>query len=109
MDRRRSARGARFASLRASLRATRGHVSPVARVRAMRVLVVGAAGMLGRKLAKRLVEDGALGSETVSRLTLVDIAKAEPPPPPKPSRSINWSPTLLPTESPPTWCRAVPT
>jgi nucleoside-diphosphate-sugar epimerase len=45
----------------------------------MRVLVVGAAGMLGRKLAKRLVEDGALGSEPVSRLTLADVAKAEPP------------------------------
>jgi nucleoside-diphosphate-sugar epimerase len=45
----------------------------------MRVLVVGAAGMLGRKLAKRLVEDGALGSEPVSRLTLVDVAKAGPP------------------------------
>ncbi len=37
--------------------------------------------MLGRKLAKRLVEDGGLGGEPVSRLTLADVTEPEPPAP----------------------------
>lgn len=46
----------------------------------MHVLVIGAAGMVGRKLVERLAgEDGALGWE-ISRLTLVDVI--EPPVPP---------------------------
>lgn len=43
----------------------------------MRILIVGAAGMVGRKLVERLVRDGALGAEPVSELTLVDLARAE--------------------------------
>src|SRR4051794_23277135 len=38
----------------------------------MRILVLGAAGMLGGKLVERLVRDGRLGSEPISQLTLVD-------------------------------------
>ena len=39
----------------------------------MRILVTGAAGMIGRKLTERLARDGALGSESIDRLVLVDV------------------------------------
>jgi D-erythronate 2-dehydrogenase len=39
----------------------------------MRILIVGGAGMLGRKLAARLAQDGALGSSSISDLSLVDV------------------------------------
>ena len=45
----------------------------------MRILIVGAAGMLGRKLAGRLAKDGALGSAPISQLSLVDVVPADPP------------------------------
>ena len=45
----------------------------------MHVLVVGAAGMLGRKLVERLVLDGAVGNNRVTRLTLVDAVQPAPP------------------------------
>ena len=38
------------------------------RLRSVQILVTGAAGMLGRKLAERLARDGALGGEPVERL-----------------------------------------
>jgi D-erythronate 2-dehydrogenase len=44
----------------------------------MRILVIGAAGMLGGKLVDRLVRDGCLGSERISQLTLVDLVVTEP-------------------------------
>ena len=44
----------------------------------MRVLVIGAAGMLGRKLAQRLLEDGALGSVPIESLTVADVTPAAP-------------------------------
>jgi nucleoside-diphosphate-sugar epimerase len=44
----------------------------------MRILVIGAAGMLGRKLVERLARDGRLGSERISHLSLVDLGVAEP-------------------------------
>ena len=34
----------------------------------MRVLIIGAAGMLGRKLSERLVGDGSLGTQPISVL-----------------------------------------
>ena len=43
----------------------------------MRILVIGAAGMLGGKLVERLVRDGRLGPERISQLTLVDRVAAE--------------------------------
>lgn len=39
----------------------------------MHILILGAAGMVGRKLAERLARDGALGDTAISRLTLQDI------------------------------------
>ncbi len=39
----------------------------------MRVLILGAAGMLGRKLAERLAGDGSLAGETVTALDLIDV------------------------------------
>lgn len=45
----------------------------------MHVLVVGAAGMLGRKLAERLAREGMLGTTVIDRLTLADMVAAAPP------------------------------
>ena len=39
----------------------------------MHILVTGAAGMIGRKLAVRLVKDGQLNGQTIDRLTLIDV------------------------------------
>jgi D-erythronate 2-dehydrogenase len=39
----------------------------------MHILITGAAGMIGRKLTERLVTDRALGSETIDKLTLLDV------------------------------------
>jgi nucleoside-diphosphate-sugar epimerase len=46
----------------------------------VRILVTGAAGMIGRKLVERLAQDGALGSERVSSLVLADLVEPAPPP-----------------------------
>src|SRR5690606_36487449 len=45
----------------------------------MHILIIGAAGMVGRKLTERLVRDGALGGKAITRATLHDIV--EPPAP----------------------------
>ena len=47
----------------------------------MHVLITGAAGMIGRKLADRLAQDGSLHGKPVERLTLLDIV-----PPAKPAQ-----------------------
>src|SRR5687767_14966516 len=39
----------------------------------MNVLIIGGAGMIGRKLAGRLARDGALGGKAISSLTLYDV------------------------------------
>jgi len=39
----------------------------------MHVLILGAAGMIGRKLTARLVADGAVAGREIDRLTLVDV------------------------------------
>ncbi|HEY7104459.1 MAG TPA: D-erythronate dehydrogenase [Mycobacteriales bacterium] len=39
----------------------------------MHVLILGAAGMIGRKLTARLVADGNVGGRGIERLTLVDV------------------------------------
>jgi nucleoside-diphosphate-sugar epimerase len=44
----------------------------------MRVLVLGAAGMLGRKLAERLAGDADLGAGRISEMLLVDVIPAPP-------------------------------
>ena len=40
----------------------------------MRILIIGAAGMLGRKLSERLTRDRALGTQAITALTLADLA-----------------------------------
>ena len=45
----------------------------------MYVLIIGAAGMLGSKLAARLLRDGRVGGRTVERLTLADVVRPQPP------------------------------
>jgi len=45
----------------------------------MHVLIIGGAGMIGRKLAARIAADGFLGGRAVEDMTLHDIAPAIPP------------------------------
>ncbi|MGX9393304.1 D-erythronate dehydrogenase [Nitrobacteraceae bacterium UC4446_H13] len=45
----------------------------------MHILVLGAAGMVGRKLTERLVRDGRLGSREITRLTLQDVVAPQNP------------------------------
>ncbi|MGY2050748.1 D-erythronate dehydrogenase [Methylobacterium sp. JK268] len=45
----------------------------------MHILILGAAGMVGRKLLARLVQDGSLGGEAITRLTLHDVVAPEAP------------------------------
>src|SRR5687767_6972064 len=45
----------------------------------MHILIIGAAGMVGRKLTERLVADGRLGRDEVTALTLADVI--DPPAP----------------------------
>jgi D-erythronate 2-dehydrogenase len=43
------------------------------------VLIVGAAGMIGRKLTARLVADGQVGDQPLERLTVADVVPPEQP------------------------------
>src|SRR6478672_8815269 len=45
----------------------------------MKVLIIGGAGMIGRKLAERLAKDGAIAGKPVSKLTLYDVVPATAP------------------------------
>ena len=45
----------------------------------MHVMIIGAAGMVGRKLTERLAADGRLGTRDVDRLTLVDVVAPAAP------------------------------
>jgi nucleoside-diphosphate-sugar epimerase len=45
----------------------------------MHVLVIGAAGMIGRKLVARIAKEGGIGGRPVSRLTLVDVVAPAAP------------------------------
>ena len=45
----------------------------------MHVLVLGAAGMIGRKLTARLVADGNVGGHAIEGLTLVDVILPQQP------------------------------
>ncbi|MCU0855571.1 MAG: SDR family oxidoreductase, partial [Rhodobacteraceae bacterium] len=46
----------------------------------MRILVIGAAGMIGRKLAARLAADGTVGGQAITELHLVDVTVPPEPP-----------------------------
>jgi nucleoside-diphosphate-sugar epimerase len=45
----------------------------------MKVLIIGGAGMIGRKLAERLAKDGTLAGKAISKLTLYDVFPAAVP------------------------------
>ncbi len=45
----------------------------------MHIMIIGAAGMIGQRLAERLAQAGKLGGNEITRFTLVDVV---PPPPP---------------------------
>ena len=45
----------------------------------MKVLIIGGAGMIGRKLAERLARDGKLGDKAISSLTLHDVVEGAAP------------------------------
>ena len=45
----------------------------------MRILVTGAAGMIGRKLVARLIKDGRLNGKPISAIALIDVVAAEFP------------------------------
>ena len=45
----------------------------------MHVAIIGAAGMLGRKLTQRIVAEGAIQGRAVERLTLLDVIAPEAP------------------------------
>jgi D-erythronate 2-dehydrogenase len=45
----------------------------------MHVLILGAAGMIGRKLTERLVADASLGGRAIERMTLIDIVVPQLP------------------------------
>ena len=43
----------------------------------MKVLIIGAAGMIGRKLTARLVRDGTLAGRAITHAHLVDDVRSE--------------------------------
>lgn len=45
----------------------------------MNILIIGGAGMIGRKLSGRLARDGALGGKTIMSMTLYDVVAPTPP------------------------------
>ena len=45
----------------------------------MHILITGAAGMVGRKLTARLVDEGTLGGRPIDRLTLLDVSAPQRP------------------------------
>jgi len=45
----------------------------------MHILIIGAAGMVGRKLAQKLAADGALDGKTIEAMTLVDVVAPAAP------------------------------
>jgi D-erythronate 2-dehydrogenase len=46
----------------------------------MHILMIGAAGMVGRKLIERLTQDDRLGGEAITRMTLHDVVEPAAPP-----------------------------
>jgi nucleoside-diphosphate-sugar epimerase len=46
----------------------------------MHILVIGAAGMVGRKLIERLAQNGRLGGREITKLTAADVVEPQAPP-----------------------------
>ncbi|MGI9475644.1 MAG: D-erythronate dehydrogenase [Hyphomicrobiaceae bacterium] len=46
----------------------------------MNILILGGAGMVGRKLAEQLARDGSLGGKAITAMTLYDVVPPEVPP-----------------------------
>jgi len=67
----------------------------------MRILITGAAGMIGRKLTARLVGNGGLNGKPIEKLTLVDISA-----PTKPERFAGAVETIAADVSDPAIMRA---
>src|SRR6185436_8337616 len=53
------------------------------RRRVLHILILGAAGMVGRKLTEQLLRDGRLGKQDITKMTLQDVVA-----PTKPASSI---------------------
>ena len=49
----------------------------------MHIMIIGAAGMIGRKLTERLAREGSLNGTAIARLSLVDVVPPSPPVPTK--------------------------
>ncbi len=62
----------------------------------MHITILGGAGFLGRKVARRLAADGALGGQPVSSLTLFDLAAPESVEAPFPVRCLGGDISALP-------------
>jgi nucleoside-diphosphate-sugar epimerase len=45
----------------------------------MHILIIGAAGMVGRKLTQRIVSEGGLNGHPISAMTLVDVVRPDAP------------------------------
>jgi D-erythronate 2-dehydrogenase len=45
----------------------------------LHILILGAAGMVGRKLTDRLLRDGRLGNRDITRMTLQDVVAPTKP------------------------------
>ncbi|ODT78247.1 MAG: NAD-dependent epimerase [Pelagibacterium sp. SCN 64-44] len=54
----------------------------------MHILIIGAAGMIGRKLTERLLATGELGGTGITRLTLADIVAPAAPPTDIPAETL---------------------
>jgi D-erythronate 2-dehydrogenase len=62
----------------------------------MKISILGGDGFLGRKIAARLVKDGALGGRRITGLTLFDMAEPPRPEAPFPVTSIGGDVVTLP-------------
>ncbi len=54
----------------------------------MHILVIGAAGMIGRKLTERLIREGQLADNAISKMTLFDVVSPSEPEAPFPVTTV---------------------
>jgi D-erythronate 2-dehydrogenase len=73
----------------------------------MQITILGAGGFLGRRIARMLATEGALGGHAISGLTLFDIAAPEAPHAAFPVKSLGGDITSLPEEAIPPGTRVV--